>query len=199
MASKVGTLIKEARTQAGLTQEALAKKVKGVSANDISLAERGEKELTQTALKDIAKATGVTQKSLLDAAKAGTTKKTTSKTGTARADSTKKTTSKTGTSKTGSTKKTTSKTGTSKAGSTKKATSSSGDSFKVSAQEKKLIQAYREADDKVQAAVKMLLLGAEGLTSGSGLGSLGSSGAGDLFGSGDLLGSLLGSVRNLLG
>lgn len=69
MAKKVGTLIKEARTEAGLTQEQLARKVKGVSAADISKAERGEKDLTQAALKEIAKATGVTQKSLLDAAK----------------------------------------------------------------------------------------------------------------------------------
>ncbi len=69
MAKKVGTLIKEARTQAGMTQEQLARKVKGVSASDISKAERGELELTQAALKEIAKATGVTQKSLLDAAK----------------------------------------------------------------------------------------------------------------------------------
>ena len=80
MAKKVGTLIKEARTNAGLTQEQLARKVKGVSAADISKAERGEKELTQAALKEIAKATGVTQKSLLDAAKGSSTakKKTTS-------------------------------------------------------------------------------------------------------------------------
>ena len=54
MAKKVGTL---------------ARKVKGLSASDISRAERGEKELTQDQLKAIAKATGVTQKSLLDAAK----------------------------------------------------------------------------------------------------------------------------------
>ena len=73
MAKKVGTLIKEARTKAGLTQEQLAKKVKGLSASDVSKAERGEKELTQEQLKAIAKATGVTQKSLLDAAKGGTT------------------------------------------------------------------------------------------------------------------------------
>lgn len=80
MAKKVGTLIKEARTEAGLTQEQLARKVKGVSASDISRAERGELELTQAALKEIAKATGVTQKSLLDAAKgsSGTKKKTSS-------------------------------------------------------------------------------------------------------------------------
>ena len=75
MAKKVGTLIKEARTEAGLTQEQLARKVKGVSASDISKAERGELELTQAALKEIAKATGVTQKSLLDAAKGSSSAK----------------------------------------------------------------------------------------------------------------------------
>ncbi len=68
-AKKVGTLIKKARTDAGLTQEQLARKVKGASASDIGRAERGEKELTQEQLKQVAKATGVTQKSLLDAAK----------------------------------------------------------------------------------------------------------------------------------
>ncbi|MCQ2539179.1 MAG: helix-turn-helix domain-containing protein [Acetatifactor sp.] len=68
-AKKVGDLIREARTNAGLTQEALAKKIKTLSANDISKAERGEKELTQEELKAIAKITGVTQKSLLEAAK----------------------------------------------------------------------------------------------------------------------------------
>ena len=66
-ARKVGDLIKEARLNAGLTQEQLAKKVDGVTAADISKAERGEKELTQAALRQIAKATGVTQKSLLEA------------------------------------------------------------------------------------------------------------------------------------
>ncbi len=71
MAKKVGTLIKEARTAAGLTQAELAKKVDGVTASDISKAERGEKELSQAALKQIAKATGVTQSSLLNAAKKG--------------------------------------------------------------------------------------------------------------------------------
>ena len=69
MSKKLGELIKKARTDAGLTQEQLAKKVDGVSASDISKAERGEKELTQAALKQIAKATGVTQASLLQAAK----------------------------------------------------------------------------------------------------------------------------------
>ena len=78
MASKkLGNLIKEARTDAGLTQEQLARKIAGLSASDISAAERGVGDLTQDQLKKIAKATGVTQASLLNAAK-GTTKKTTS-------------------------------------------------------------------------------------------------------------------------
>ena len=47
MASKVGTLIKKARTEAGLTQEELARKISGLSASDISKAERGDKDLTQ--------------------------------------------------------------------------------------------------------------------------------------------------------
>ena len=78
MATKVGKLIKEARVNADMTQEQLARKISGLSASDISKAERGEKDLTQDQLKKIAKITGVTQKSLLDAAK-GTTKKTTTK------------------------------------------------------------------------------------------------------------------------
>ena len=79
MASKkLGNLIKEARTEAGFTQEQLARKIAGVSATDISEAERGLKDLTQEQLKKIAKATGVTQASLLDAAKG--TRKTSSST-----------------------------------------------------------------------------------------------------------------------
>ena len=78
MASKkLGNLIKEARTDAGLTQEQLARKIAGLSASEISAAERGVGDLTQDQLKKIAKATGVTQASLLNAAK-GSTKKATS-------------------------------------------------------------------------------------------------------------------------
>lgn len=74
---KVGDLIKEARTNAGFTQEALAKKIKTLTATDISKAERGEKDLTNEELKQIAKLTGVTQKSLLEAPKGAAAKKTT--------------------------------------------------------------------------------------------------------------------------
>lgn len=84
MGKKLGALIKSARTGAGYTQEQLARKVKGVSASDVSAFERGVAEPTQQQVKDIAKATGVTQKSLLDAmpksasaSKTSTAKKTT--------------------------------------------------------------------------------------------------------------------------
>ena len=185
MAEKtVGTLIKEARTAAGLTQEQLARKIKGVSADDISLAERGKKDFTQAVLKEIAKATGVTQKSLLDAAKAGSSAKTgaSSKTGSSaktgaspKTGSSAKTSasSKTGSSaktgassKTGSSAKTSasSKTGSSaktgassKTGSGAKTASSSSSTLKLSAEEKRVLKAYREAEEGVQSIVRALL------------------------------------------
>lgn len=131
MANKVGPLIKSARTDAGLTQEELAKKVDGVSASDISKAERGEKELPQAALKQIAKATGVTQTSLLEAAK---------------------------NSAYSGTKSTSSKTSASKSSSSKSAKSSSSkDELQLTASEKKLVELYRAADsDTKKAAVKLL-------------------------------------------
>lgn len=129
MAKKVGTLIKEARTEAGLTQEQLARKVKGVSASDISKAERGELDLTQAALKEIAKATGVTQASLINAAKGSSSSKKTSSTA----------------KKTASSKKTTS--------------SSSKTSMKVSSTEKKLVELYRKADSDTKKAAMNILKG----------------------------------------
>ena len=132
MASKkVGTLIKEARTSADMTQEQLARKISGLSASDISLAERGQKDLTQTQLKQIAKLTGVTQASLLNAAK-GSSEKTTAK-------------------KTTSTKK---------ASTTKKPTSSAAkSSMSVTAAEKKLVELYRKADAETRKEALKVLKG----------------------------------------
>lgn len=133
MASKkVGTLIKEARTAADLTQEQLARKIKGLSAADISLAERGQKDLTQTQLKEIAKATGVTQASLVNAAK-GTASKSTAA---------KKTVKKSTTEK-------------------KSPSSAAKSSMKVTAAEKKLLELYREADSETKKDVLKLLKGEE--------------------------------------
>ena len=133
MAKKIGTLIKEARTGAGLTQEALAKKVNGVTASDISKAERNEKELTQTQLKQIAKACGVTQSSLLNAAKETTAKKATTKKVVPASE--KKTTTA---------KKTA-------------ASSSATSSMKLTAAEKKLVELYRKATkEQKEEALKAL-------------------------------------------
>jgi len=130
MAKKVGTLIKEARTGAGLTQEQLARKISGLSASDISKAERGELDLTQAALKEIAKATGVTQASLINAAKGSSSSKKTSSTAKKTSSSSKKTSS--GSSKT---------------------------SMKVSSTEKKLVELYRKADSDTKKAAMNILKG----------------------------------------
>lgn len=139
MASKkVGTLIRQARTAADLTQEGLARKIKGLSASDISLVERGQKDLTQAQLKLIAKATGVTQASLLSAAKEDDKPASAKKTAVKKSAATaKKTTA------------------------AKKTASSSGSSMKVTAAEKKLVELYREADADTKKKVLQLLKGEE--------------------------------------
>lgn len=121
---KLGNLIKKARTDAGLTQEELAKKVRGLTAADIGKAERAEKDLTEAQLKAIAKATGVTQKSLLDAA------------GKSTASAAKTTSAKASSSKT-----------------------ASGSSMKLTANEKKLVELYREADAETKKQAMKVLKG----------------------------------------
>ena len=134
-AKKVGALIKEARTAAGLSQAALAELVEGVSASDISKAERGEKELSAAALKAIAKATGVTQKSLLEAAKGSG------------ASSGKTSSGKTASGKTSSGK-----------------TSAGKTEVKLTAEEKSLLSAYRKADEATRKAALQLLKGQKDLS-----------------------------------
>ncbi len=128
-AKKVGDLIREARTAAGLTQAGLAKAA-GVTASDISKAERGEKELTQAALKAIAKATGVTQASLLNAPKGASG-------------------AKTGNGKTAA--KPASKPAAKPA--------AKADDYKLTAAEKKLVDLYRAADSDTKKAAVSLLKG----------------------------------------
>ncbi len=149
-AKKVGELIREARTKAGLSQEALAKLIDGVSASDIGKAERGEKELTQAALKAIAKATGVTQKSLLEAPKGGSpASKTSGKTASAKKTDSEKTT----------TGKTSSKTSSKTSGKTSTSKKSGTASVELTSAEKTLLNAYRKADAETQKAALRLLKG----------------------------------------
>ena len=169
MSKKLGDLVKKARTEKGLTQAGLAEKGDGLTASDVSKIERGEKEPAQSVLKQMAKALGVTQKSLLDAATGGGKTASSSKTGTAAK-------------KTSSAKKTS-------------AVKDTIDTLKLTATEKKLVQLYRKADAKTKkAAINLLegdsnaieLIGA--LLSAKGSGSSGSSGS---SGTSDLLSALL--------
>ena len=147
----LGELIREARTKAGLTQEKLAAKISGIAANDISKMERGDLVPSQDVLKQIAKLTGVTQSSLLEAAKtarAAAEKKADKTSGKTSGTSAGKTTGKTSGSTTG---KTSGKTGST----TSSKKDDTGD--KLTAAEKKLLEAYRKADsDTRKAAMKVL-------------------------------------------
>ena len=143
---KVGELIKEARTAAGMTQEQLARKIKGVSAQDISKAERGEMNRTQAQLKEVAKATGVTQKSLLDAAS-----------GSSASSSGKKPTSSTSGKKPASS-------GKKPAANTRPAAATS--SMKVTSTEKRLVELYRKADSDTKKAAVAILRGKKQDTAG---------------------------------
>ena len=124
MGKKVGKLIKVARIGADMTQEQLARRISGLSASDISLAERGDKDLTQAQLKKIATITGVTQASLINAAK----------------DESKSSTAK----------KTTTKA---------KTPTNANTTMKVTATEKKLIEAYRKADSDAKKSAMSILKG----------------------------------------
>ena len=175
MGEKVGKLIREARTGAELTQEKLAKKVGGgLTASDVSRAERGEIDLPQATLRAIAKATGVTQSSLVDAAKAEN------------ASSGKKTsTGKTTSAKT-TAKKTTAKSTAKKA----KTPDSAGVSLRVTATEKRLVEAYRLADGDTKKDAMKLLKGECPDMAAKILGGSGADMVADLLR--DALGSLLG-------
>ena len=138
MANTVGALIKEARGKAKLSQEALAGQIEGLSAADLGKAERGEKELSQGVLRQIAKLTGVTQASLINAAKESTygpAKKTTA--------AAKKTTA-----------------------AAKKTTAAAKNAVELSAAEKKLVELYRAADSDTKKKAVAVLKGEQADASG---------------------------------
>ncbi len=155
MANTVGPLIKEARSKAKLSQEALASQIDGLSASDLGKAERGEKELSQSVLRQIAKLTGVTQSSLINAAKESTYGTAAKKTSSAPAA--KKTTTATTSKKTSTTAKTT--TATKKTSTAKKTSSASKDAIELTAAEKKLVELYRAADSETKKKAVAVLKG----------------------------------------
>ena len=181
MSKKLGNLIKEARTAKGLSQAALAEKVDGLTASDVGKIERGEKEPVQDVIKQIAKALGVTQKSLLDAA--------TGQTAAAKTTSGKTAAGKTTAAKTSSAAK---KTAAKKPSAAKAAV----EALTLSATEKKLVQLYRKADTKTKKAAINLLEGDSSMieligvlmSSGKGSGNSGGSGS---SGTSDILNALL--------
>ena len=128
----VGELIKEARAKAGFSQAYMAEQIDGLSATDISKAERGEKELSQVQLKAIAKLLKVTQKSLLEApfGKPGAAVTTTSQ-----KPSTQKPSTQTNV--------------------------QAADAFKLTNTEKNLVELYRKADSDTKKRVMNLLKGKE--------------------------------------
>ena len=210
---KVGTLVKEARTAAGLTQEKLAKAVGGdLTAAEISRCERGEADLTAAQLKKIAVACGVTQTSLVNAPKnlsaaaakkaaAGKTDKPAAAKKTAGTTAAKKTAGTAAAKKAAEAKKTEKPAAKKTAAKTAaKATvpANANVSMKVTSTEQKLIQAYRgSTSDRKKAALK-LLNGEYGdavdkLLSVTNGGASAASAASDA-GAPDLLGDLLGNV-----
>lgn len=78
MGKRLGARVKAARTQADMTQEQLSRIVRLLSASEISKIERGEKEPTQDEIRLIAKATGVTQKYLLEGSSSSSASRTAS-------------------------------------------------------------------------------------------------------------------------
>lgn len=200
-AKNVGTLILEARTAKKISQTALASEVGGLSGGDIGKAERGEKELSQAQLKAIAKALGITQKSLLEAPKGGTA-------GTAAKKTAAKTTAKTSSAKTTAAKKTAApktasaaKTGTAakktaakKTTTAAKKTSTAATVKDLSAAEVKLVELYRSASSDNKKLAAKILKG-EGLELGDLLPSLMNNSSNSEDG---LLGALLGKMQGLM-
>ena len=184
-----------------MPEMSLAEQVGGLSGSDIGKAERGEKELSQTQLKAIAKATGVTQKSLLEAPKGGASataakkttaaKTTTAKTSTAAAK--KATAAKTSTA---TAKKTTAakKTTTAKKTESSAAKTAATTAVELTSAEKTMLNAYRKADAETRKAALKLLKGEKDEDI---LSTLIQSFTGGGSGAGDLGGGLMSLLGNL--
>ena len=154
MSKKLGTLVNDARLKKGLSMAALAEQVEGLSSSMVGKIERGESEPAEDVLRAMAKVLGVTQKSLVDAASGtGAAAKKTA----ARSTAAKSTTAKSTAAKKASSKSTTAKKTASKAKSSSSQTSS-GD-LKLTATEKKLVEAYRKAGTSAKKTALSVLEG----------------------------------------
>ena len=155
MAKKFGTIVKEARAAKKLSQAALAEAVSGLSASDVGKIEKNEKIPAEAVIKQMAKPLGLTQKALLEAA--GLLKDTAKTAAAKKTDTAKKTSSA---KKADSAKKTSSaKTGSAKTSSKKTA----DEGMRLTAAEKKLLEAYRKADKDTKDTALKLLKGEAGI------------------------------------
>ncbi|MDO4805477.1 MAG: helix-turn-helix transcriptional regulator [Lachnospiraceae bacterium] len=161
MGKTLGELIKEARSGAKLTQEKLAEQIDGMTAADISKAERDQMIPSQNQLKQIAKITGITQKSLLNAAKEAADGPSSSGNNNAsgKGDASGKNNA--------SGKENASGKGSSsgKGNTSGKGNASGSGNLQLTATEKKLIELYRAADAKKKKDVISLLKGETQTTS----------------------------------
>ena len=143
MSKKLGNMIREARTAKGLTQAALAEQA-GITSSEVGKIERGEKEPAQDVIRLMAKALGVTRKSLLEAAA-----------GSGSASGKKPSSS----GKASSSGKTSFSGKTSTSGKTASASKKDAGIGTLTATEKKLVQLYRKADSGTKKAAMQLLSG----------------------------------------
>ncbi len=171
MSKKLGNMVKEARNAKGFTQAGLAEMVEGLSASELGRIEKGEKTPEEQVLRQMAKALGVTQTSLISAAGSALKKTASSsgasaskKTASAKTTAEKKTASAktTAEKKTASAKTTAKKTTSAKTTAAKKTASSktaASQELKLTASEKKLVQYYRKADSDTKKTALNLLSG----------------------------------------
>ena len=197
---KVGELVKEARTAAGFTQEKLAQKAgEGLTASDIGKCERGTMDLTVNQLKRIAVSCGVTQTSLVNAPRnLADTKKKSAAVQTKPVSEKTSSKAKTATAKTSAAKTASAQKSGKTASAKTSAPANANVSLKVTASEKKLIEAYRAANGDMKKVAMKVLKGeygdkVTGLLNVVGGGSISDSAADGITDAiGNLLGSLLG-------
>ncbi len=160
MAGKAGELLKKAREDAKLTQEQTVRKANcNLTARELGEAERGLRDLTQTQLKKLAGALGVTQRALLDAAKADKAAAEKAKSPSAALTASRSASKASPAAKKSSAAK---KTAASKASSEKKSSGTkktASDELMLTAAEKKLVELYRAADKNTKDEAMRVLRG----------------------------------------
>ena len=179
--------LKKIAVACGVTQTSLVNAPKNLSAAAAKKAAAAKTAAKTTAAKTTAKTTAAKKTAAkTTAAKTTAAKTTTAKTTTAKTTAAKKTAAKTTTAKTTAAKKTAAKT---------TVPANANTSMKVTAAEKKLVDAYRGASSDLKKMALKLLKGEYGDTVTNILGLVGGTGGGSAADNlGDTIGSLLGNL-----